>query len=327
MAEKIALIYNPSAGGGKARRMQEKVETHLKNKDILYDLFVTESEAHLIDTAKNVVQNYPLILGAGGDTTLNIIATQILRCGKKNVLGIISLGSVNDLAREIGVFKLEKAVNAIKNRITTAFDVGVVKSKNQPISYYFLVSASLGLGVAVNRYVDIWMRKHPFFAAFRSTSQGTAAVSAIRRAFKNKYVPLELILECCGNRHSIVTALLIFSNISFYGGAFRLSPTASPMSGKLDCCIFDFDSLAGAARVSLDIKRQKQLEKNSVQILQGESFKIYADKPLEFQLDGEIIELDKEAEITILPKALTMITTNRLQVNRLAAKNAKTREV
>lgn len=320
MVEKVALIYNPSAGSGKARRMQGKVEACLKYKDIPYDLFVTESEAHLIDITTTVVQRYPVILGAGGDTTLNIIATQILHHGKKNVLGVISLGSVNDLAREIGVFKLEKAVNAIKNRITTAFDVGVVRSKGYPDSY-FLVSASLGLGVAVNRYVDIWMKKHPIFATFRSTTQGTAAVSAIRRAFKNKYVPLKLILESCGNRHALVTALLIFSNISFYGGMFRLSPTASPVSGKLDCCIFDFDSLTSAAWVSLDVKRQKQLEKNTVQILQDESFKIYADKPLEFQLDGEIIKLGREVEIAILPKALTMITTSRFSRKALPEVN------
>ncbi|HLP62088.1 MAG TPA: hypothetical protein VK186_24825, partial [Candidatus Deferrimicrobium sp.] len=48
-----------------------------------------------------------------------------------------------------------------------------------------------------------------------------------------------------------------------------------------------------------------------VQTLQGESFKIYAEKSLEFQLDGEIIELGKEVEIAVLPKALTMITTGR----------------
>ncbi|HLP47784.1 MAG TPA: diacylglycerol kinase family protein [Candidatus Kapabacteria bacterium] len=311
MTEKIALIYNPSAGGGKAQRKQGKVEAFLKDRNIHYDLFVTEREAHLVEMAEMIAQRYPVILGAGGDTTLNIIATQILRNGKKNVLGIIGLGSVNDLAREIGVLKLEDAADAIKNSLTMGFDVGVVKSKNHPQPYYFLVSASLGLGVAVNRYVDIWMRKHPIFATFRSTSMGTAAVSAIHQAFKNKYVPLELTLECNGTRHTIVTSLLIFGNISSFGGAFHLSPTASPVSGKLDCIIFDFTSLANAALVSLDFKLKKHLENNKVQTLQGESFKIYAEKSLEFQLDGEIIELGKEVEIAVLPKALTIITTGR----------------
>jgi YegS/Rv2252/BmrU family lipid kinase len=308
MTEKIALIYNPSAGGGKALRRQSRVQACLEAKGIRYDLYLTESEAHLQETAELVAQRYPVILGAGGDTTLNIIATQILRNGNKNVLGIISLGSVNDLAREIGVHRLEKAANAIKNHTTREFDVGIVRNSKHSQPFYFLVSASLGLGVEVNRYVDIWMRKHPFFATFRSTTQGTAAMSAIRQAFKNKHVPLELTMESNGDVHSIVTSLMIFGNISSYGGAFRISPTASPVSGKLDCCIFDFNSLAGVARVSLDIKRQKHLEKNTVKILQGESFKIHSQKPLDFQLDGEIITLDGDVEIAILPKALTMFT-------------------
>ena len=309
-AERVALIYNPSAGGGKARRRKRRVESHLQAKDIQYDLFVTKSENHLVETANQVIQKYPVIIGAGGDTTLNLIASEILRQGTRNALGIISLGSVNDLAREVGVHRLEKAANAIKNGETTDFDVGVIRSEKQPQPYYFLVSASMGLGVAVNRYVDIWMRKHPFFAAFRTTTQGTVAMSAIHQAFKSKYVPLELTLEHGGKRDSIISALLVFINTSSFGGTFRPSPTASPVSGKLDCCIFNASNLAEVFAISVDIKRQKHLEKQKVKILQDHSFKIHSRKPMEFQLDGEIVELEGEVEIAVLPKALKMITNN-----------------
>ncbi|MCP5105306.1 MAG: diacylglycerol kinase family lipid kinase, partial [bacterium] len=298
-------------GGGKALRRKRRVEASLVSQDIQYDLFVTESEAHLMETAETVAHKYPVIIGAGGDTTLNLIATEILRHKKGNTLGILSLGSVNDLAREIGVHKLDHAVEAIKHGKTRAVDVGVITSGKHDRPFYFLVSASLGLGVAVNRYVDIWMRKHPVFSSFRSATQGTAAMSGIRRAFKNKYVPLELTLESAGKNHPIVSALLIFSNTSSFGGSFRPSPTASPTSGKLDCCIFDVSSLGNVLKVSLDIKRQKHLEKNQVRVLQEESFKIHSQRPLEFQLDGEIIKMDGNVEVAILPKALTMITNNK----------------
>lgn len=309
-AERVALIYNPSAGGGKALRRKRRVESYLQTKDIKYDLFVTESEKHLVETAETVVQKYPVIIGAGGDTTLNLIASEILRQGKRNALGIISLGSVNDLAREIGVHKLENAANAIKHGGTTDFDVGVIRSGKLSQPYYFLVSASMGLGVAVNRYVDIWMRKHPFFASFRATTQGTVAMSAIHQAFKTKYVPLELTLEHGGKQAPIVSALLIFSNTSSFGGTFRPSPTASPVSGKLDCCIFNASNLADVFAVSLDIKRQKHLEKQKVKVLQDNRFKIYSKKTMELQLDGEIVEMEGEVEISILPKALKMITNH-----------------
>jgi diacylglycerol kinase (ATP) len=307
MLQRMALIYNPSAGGGKALRRKRRVESTLKLNNIQYDLFVTRNEAHLVETAESVVHKYPIIIGAGGDTTLNIIATQILQHQTKNKLGVISLGSVNDLAREIGVHKLEDAVNAIRYGITSTIDVGIITSKKQNISFYFLVSASLGLGVAVNRYVDIWMRNHPIFSAFRAATQQPAAMSAIHQAFKNKYVPLKLTMESQGERHHIDSAFLIFCNTPYFGGLFRPSPTANLRSGKLDCCIFDFSSLAGVFKVSIDIRRQKHLEKDEVKVFQDDYFKINSKNPLEFQADGEIIELEGEVEVSVIPKALTVI--------------------
>jgi diacylglycerol kinase family enzyme len=260
----------------------------------------------MMETAKEVVQKYPLVIGAGGDTTMNIIATQILRRQTKNKLGIISLGSVNDLARELGVHKLENAVNAIRNNNTTTIDVGIITSEKQSEAYYFLVSASLGLGVSVNRYVDIWMRNHPVFSSFRSATQQTAAMSAIRQAFKNNDVPLELTLESEGEDHAIVSALLSFCNTSSFGGIFRPSPNASPVSGKLDCCVFDVSSFSEVFKVSIDIKRQKHIEKNTVKVLRNSSFKLSSRKPLEFQMDGEIIKLEGDVLVSVLPRALTM---------------------
>lgn len=308
--KKAAVIYNPSAGGGKALRKMRKVENSLKETNIPYDLFVTESEAHLVKTAAAAAQKYPVIIGGGGDTTMSIIANQIMLNGGKNTLGIISLGSINDFAREIGVHKLEHAVDAITHNKTRAFDVGVIRSSKQTRPYYFLVAASIGLGVSVNRYVDDWMQRHPFFSSIRSATQQTAAMKGIRQAFKSKNVPLEVTLETNGETYRIVSSLLGFCNTSSLGGMFRPSPSASPISGELDCCIFDMSSPVEVFKVSLDIKRQKHLEKNEVRVIKAKSFKIHSKEPLEFQVDGGIIQLDGEVEISILPKALTMFANN-----------------
>jgi diacylglycerol kinase family enzyme len=310
MTKKRALIYNPSAGGGKALRRKKRVEASLKDNNIDYDLFVTKNEEHLIQTALAVTNDYPVIIGAGGDTTLNIIATQILRSKRDNILGIISLGSVNDLAREFQVHKLDNAIAAIKSEETQTIDIGTISSEGQSESYFFLVSVSLGLGVLVNRYVDTWMRKHPFFSTFRSTLQGTAAISAIRQAFKNREVPLKLKIESDGKFNSVVSPLLVFLNSSCFAGGFYLSPTASPISGKLDCCIFNISSFTNLLKVSIDIKRKKHLETNKIDILKEKSFKIYSENPLEFQIDGEIIKLEGNVNVSLRPRALKVITYN-----------------
>ncbi len=307
----MAVVYNPAAGGGKARRRMWLIETALKANSLPYDLYVTESEAHLVETAETIIQRYPVVVGAGGDTTVNLIATQIMNLGTRNTLGVIGMGSVNDLARELGLYRLKDSLEAVDKGTTCDIDVGVLRSASRQEPYYFLVSASIGLGVAVNRYIDDWMRKYRVFLNIRSAAQQAVAMPGIHQAFKNKQVPLEVTLEVGGTSQNLLSSLLVFSNISSFAGMFRPSPTASPVNGSLDCCFFDFSSLAEVLQVSLDIRRQKHLEKNKVQIIRDKTFRIRSETPLEFQVDGAIIELGNDVEISILPKALTIFKGRR----------------
>jgi diacylglycerol kinase (ATP) len=313
----IAVVYNPAAGGGKSGRRRWFIESALKANGIPYDLFMTDNESHMIKTAESVVQRYKVIVAAGGDTTVNLIATQVLNHGTKNTLGVFATGSVNDLARELGLLRLKDSLAALKNGATCDMDVGILKSGLRSEPYFFLVSASLGLGVAITRYVDEWMRKHRLLANLRSSTGIPAGMSAIRQAFKNKEVPLRITLETGGEVQEIQSALMAFSNIASLAGLFRPSPMASPVSGFLDCCIFDITSLSSAVQVALDIKRKTHLSKKEVTIIRDRSFRISSENPLYFQMDGSIIGTGRVAEISLLPRALRMYTGKSCFQSRL----------
>ena len=109
---------------------------------------------------------------------------------------------------------------------------------------------------------------------------------------------------------NFVVFKLVFLNSSCFAGGFYLSPTASPVSGKLDCCIFNITSFTDLLKVSIDIKRKKHLETNKIDILKQKSFTIYSDNPLECQIDGEIIKLEGNVNVSLRPSALKVITYN-----------------
>ncbi|MCK5058282.1 MAG: hypothetical protein KAT34_16635 [Candidatus Aminicenantes bacterium] len=307
MEQEIALIFNPSAGRGKANRKRKKMEACLKAQHIPYKIFVTRSEAHLVQIATHAVHKYPVIVGAGGDTTLTIIAQQILRCKKGNTLGVISLGSVNDLAREIGVHKIEHACRAIKRGRSVALDVGVLKTGVHEDPFFFLGQASLGLGVEVNRYVDIWMGKHTLLARFYFMAQGLAAVGGFYDSYKRKTVPLNVDLKQAEGTTSLFSPFIIFTNTSINARAFRLSPLASPVDGLLDCCILNASTFPNFVNALIHIKRQTHVETNKMEIIRDKYFKIYAPHPIEIQADGEIFQTNGEIEISTLPRALKVI--------------------
>jgi len=307
MNKKIALIFNPSAGRGKANRKRKKVEACLKAQHIPYEIFVTQSEAHLVKIATQVVHKFPVIVGAGGDTTLTIIAQQIFRYKKGNTLGVISLGSVNDLAREIGVHKIEHACRAIKRGRAVFLDVGVLKRGAQEDPFFFLGQASIGLGVEVNRYIEIWMDKHAFMSRFYTIAQKVAAVGGFYNSFKRKIVPLTVDLKQTEGTTSLFSPFIIFTNTSINAREFRLSPFASPVDGLLDCCILNASTFPDFVNALIHIKRQTHLETNKVEIIQDKYFKIHAPHPIEIQADGEIFQSNGEIEISTLPRALNVI--------------------
>lgn len=309
MAEKKAIIFNPSAGRGKALRRKDRVIECLDARNIQYDLFVTKSEAHLVETTVKIIPDYPVIIGAGGDTTINIIANQIIGREKGNVLGVISLGSTNDLAREIGVNKLEHACDAISSGVFRSLDVGYITTSRRNWSHTFLAQACLGLGVVVNRYVTDWMMRHSFISRFHSLAQLLAGMSAIHNSFKTKSVPMKLELESSDGSRSVNSPLLIFSNTGCFAGRFKPSPWASPMDGKLDCSIFNSTTFPHFFKTALQVNSQKHLADNKVEILQDSYFKIHSHLPFEFQVDGEVVQSDGEIEIFIKPGALKTITS------------------
>jgi len=309
MAERMAVIYNPSARGGKALGKKKKVESCLASRNVQYDLYVTESESNLIEIAARACRDYQIIIGVGGDTTINMIANQVIRQKTGNILGIISQGSTNDLARGIGVNKLDTACDAIASCSYRALDVGVITSSQKIEPYYFLAQASLGLGVEVNRYVSQWMKRHTFVKRFHVLAQATSGLAGIYNSFKTKAVPMNLLLESSIVTREIDSSLLIFNNTSYFAGRFKPSPLASPMDGKLDCCIFNSVTFVNLVRTALQIKSMKHLLDDKVEILQGDFFKIHSPQPFEFQIDGEIGHLDSELEVSVLPAAIRVIVS------------------
>lgn len=307
MTDRVAIIFNPSSGRGKALRRKDRVVACLDQRAIKYDLFLTRNAEHLVETTQTLIQQYPVIVGAGGDTSINLIAHEILRFNKGNKLGIISLGSTNDLARELGVLKLENACDAILMGESRGVDVGRIVTGKRKEPYTFLAQASLGLGVAVNRYVEDWMGKHKVASRFPSSAQVTAGMAAIYNSFKSRVIPMSLELESSNGTRSYSSPLLTVNNTSFFAARFKPSPWASPIDGKLDCCIFNTTSFGQFLRTALQVNSQKHLIDNKVEVFQDDHFKIHVPHPFEFQVDGEVVASDGEIDISVENQALDFL--------------------
>ncbi len=340
--DNVAILLNPSAGKGKALNRKSTVENCFRRMEIPYNLFVSESEDHLRKLARRMVQHneYRAIIGVGGDTTLKIIAAEILEFKYKNtspgknekqapsispVLGMIGMGSANDIGRSLGVLEIDRLCHSIRQGITHHLDVGCVKvlkksgpaedrqyqgEKYFPVEqqFWFLGSLSLGLGAAVNRFVEDFCQQHPKLVQMPILNQVWPALLGIRRAFASGMVPMEIEMEYGETKRNVEFSLLVFLNIPDYANGIRFSSQVSPFDGQLEAVNIHTTSLSRTVGFALQLLRKKHKEHPAFEMISAPTFRVSSRQPLDIQLDGDIIPDVETFEVSLWPACLEIYT-------------------
>ena len=306
--DKVAILFNPSAGKGKALRKKNRLEELLKKYDVPYDLFVTQSEEALIRLTQEKSKEYKVLVGAGGDSTFNIMANEINKRSADVSLGMIGLGSSNDIAKEFGIDSLDKACLALKKKRTKRVDLGSIE-EDSFLLRLFLGQANVGLGVYVSKHADGMAARGSRWAKF----QTVAGISGIRDAYRSQKVPLSLTIKSdIGEVHGEFI-LASFNNIRYWATGRLLCPEAQSDDGKLYACLIDNCSFSRFAQIALMAKKGNHIKTKEVEILQSSGFTVSAEEAFEIQTDGEIVHRPKSSthfktsQFRILPQALTIL--------------------
>jgi len=94
----MKIICNPTTYGGKARKTWPKVVKALKDAGLDFEVEWTKGINDATRITKDSVEDHDVIVGYGGDGTINEILTGIGQTGFKTTLGIIPSGRGNDNA-------------------------------------------------------------------------------------------------------------------------------------------------------------------------------------------------------------------------------------
>ncbi len=311
----LTILLNPSAGGGLARRTQPRLEEELRRQNVSYSIIVTQSEEHLRELVRKLSEAGPadrILAGAGGDSTFQIMASEILAGrtgsgGPSPILGLIGLGSSNDIPAAFGLTGLEEACRTLREGRVRCVDAGQVLRDSRPEGF-FLGQANVGLGAAVNRFVGDLAGKRPALAR-RQTLAGAAG---IRRAFRTKDVPLRLSLEWAEGSLEGSFLVAVFANTRVWATGRIIAPEAAPDDGKLDACLIGPCSMRRLARLYALTRTGAHVGQPEVRTARAAEFTLRTDTRTEVQTDGEIIEgIPSGAPRTIafraLPRALRIL--------------------
>jgi diacylglycerol kinase family enzyme len=139
MASDLTVIVNGGARKADDTAVHRQLAEIFTAKGLRADIQLARSGGEIIELARRATKaESSVIVAAGGDGTINAVASELV--GSNKVLGVLPLGTLNHLAKDLGMpLDLESAVDVIARQSLARIDIGEVNGR------YFLNNSGLGL--------------------------------------------------------------------------------------------------------------------------------------------------------------------------------------
>lgn len=271
--KKYLFIINPIAGGGRAKSVEPLIEETMKRNQKDFRIIFTQEPREAISIASNA--EYDVVVAVGGDGTVNEVASGLVKKGK-GTLGIIPVGTGNDLSRSLNIPQDPKEALEliIKGRIN---EITVGESN----THHFLNISSVGFDVEVLVNTD----------KIRKLIKGKLAyvLGVIYSFFKyrKKYVTLELD----GRSFDRNILLMAVGKGKYYGGGMMVLPNADLYDNYLHICLVrDISNLKGLTLFPVIFKGNHLRYKQYVEVYKAKEVKVINKSSLDLNVDGEVLK-------------------------------------
>jgi diacylglycerol kinase family enzyme len=141
MPRRLAVFINPTSGTGSAS--PDDIRDAVEHAQVEARFIPMTSGGDMRQLVADLIQaGYSTIVAAGGDGTVNAVASGVI--GTEAVLGILPVGTLNHLARDLGLpLDLQRATQVLAHGAVASIDVGEVNGRislnNSSIGLYPLM--------------------------------------------------------------------------------------------------------------------------------------------------------------------------------------------
>jgi diacylglycerol kinase (ATP) len=247
----ILLLVNPIAGGrpGSGPGLDDDPErlrpaalaAALRDRGLEVDLHELAEDDDAAELARAAAEDHDIVVG-GGDGTVSQVAAALL--GHPDAtLGILALGSFNNIARGSGVpDTLDGALDVIAEGRSGAIDCGWVVRDDGGIPFF--EAAGVGLDAI------------GFLAVQIAENRGWwPALRALGRGLRRRRTPMRVTID--GRAYRTGSPSVTVSNGPYHGLGFAISADADPTDGLLDVAVFRGMSRFEVLRHFLAVARRR----------------------------------------------------------------------
>jgi diacylglycerol kinase family enzyme len=216
----LICILNGAANSSGAAQQSDLIESFCEKRGYrVRVLYLGDSET-ISELDRGVRDGHPLILAAGGDGTLNAVASKLV--GTITALGALPLGTLNHFTKDLGIPQsLESAIEVALDGAASIVDVGDVNG------FVFLNNSSIGVYPSLVRQREFLQQKgirKPF-----------AFVRALFSAFW-RYPMVSVQVETNGKEITTRTPFLFVGNNPYEFCVPRIGVRSSLTRGVLWAC-------------------------------------------------------------------------------------------
>lgn len=303
------VILNPYAGRWKAKRKWGEAAAALQQAGVDFSVVETEQPNHGIELARQaVLDGYAPIISAGGDGSISEVVNGMLAAGngcRLPDLGIIPLGSVNDLAVNLKLpLDLPSAAGVIAREITRGIDICEVRHGPEQKVRYFDNNSAIGL----EPNITLIQERIPII-------QGAVRYLLATLIGIMQNPQWEVQLEWDEGSYEGPATLVTVGNNPVTGGLFYMTPHADPADGKLT---FVYGSMPTRRQILQLLPRTMKpaegsyIEHPEIHEQQATWLNIRTTLPTPLHADGEIVSRNtQDIRYRINPGCISIFTSDQ----------------
>lgn len=271
--KKVLLFYNPYAGEGVFSNYLDKIADAFREKQMLLVLIRANGEGMLDAFFESEdMSDYDRIVVAGGDGTINIMVSAMVKHNIDLPLAMFPVGTANDLSHYFDYpdHMSELTDIAVSDKYTY-MDVGTVNGRT------FVNVLAMGMLVDVSQKTDPNMKNTLGVMAYYL--RGLAEVP------KLKPIPMKITTPEF-EREVNMYAMLVMNGRSA-GGFRRAAPKAVINDGMFDVIVFEDMPVVTLAPLLLEVLTGHHTENKNVLYFKTNSMKIESPEEVSTDVDGE----------------------------------------
>lgn len=298
VARRVMIIFNPTAGGAKGRRLRRT----LAALEGLGCTLVLRETAQRGDAeafaAQARLDEVDVVVAAGGDGTMNEVLNGLmsLPVSERPPLGIIPLGTANVLALEI---QQKLSPDAIAQTLAYGQPQPVHLALVQPLiqrapARYIMLMAGAGFDAHVVENVRLGLKRH--------TGKMAYVVETFWQALRYSFPRL----VGSSDAGAFDAATVVICNGRLYGGPFAAAPDGNLETPNLRVIVLPRAGLWNVVRYGLALMRGRLPLMSDVGYGSSQEVVLQAPEGMPLQADGDIVA-HLPVRLSVAPEGVALL--------------------